>query len=103
MTTALGAICAICVATEPSPTNQRFAVTSVGPLPVCGRHVDDALTKLGYTAPALDIAGWLEQIDAKELQTAALEKIEDYGVADSATGAAFLAVLVEFAKGQAAA
>lgn len=99
MTIPAGMICALCAAD--AGDMRRFAVTSVGPLPCCGEHVDEALAKLGYSAPTLDIAGWLEQIDAKELQAAALEKIEDYG-GDAPTGKAFLAVLVEFAKGQAA-
>lgn len=99
MTTPSGAICALCAAR--GGDIRRLAVTSVGPLPVCGPDVDEALTKLGYTAPAADIAGWLEQIDPKELQAAALEKIEDYG-GDAPTGAAFLAVLIESAKAQAA-
>lgn len=92
-------ICALCAAEGGDV--RRYAITSVGPLPSCGEHVDVALAKLGYSAPALDIAAWLEQLDPKELQSAALDRIEDYG-GDSPTGAAFLAVLIESAKAQAA-
>lgn len=94
-----GMLCALCAAE--AGDERRWAVTSVGPLAVCGLHVDAALAKIGYPAPTLEIASWLEQIDPKELQAAALEKIEDYG-GEAPTGKAFLAVLVEFAKGQAA-
>lgn len=99
MTIPAGMICALCAADGGDV--RRFAVTAVGPLAVCGLHVDPALAKLGYTAPALDVASWLEQVDAKELQTAALERIEDYAD-QGGTGKAFLSVLIESAKAQAA-
>lgn len=93
-------LCALCAELEAADTNYpgRYATTGVGPIPVCGEHVDAALDRLGYTngTEAAGIVGFLEQVDPAELQSAAAELISDY--AEGAVGRAYLSVLISGAK-----
>lgn len=93
-------VCAICLSEAPHALDLTPAQTTVGPLAVCSLHVDAALAKLGYAPSTLDIAGWLETVDPQELQNAAAELVDDYE--NGGIGKAYLKVLVEAAKEQAA-
>jgi len=44
-------VCAGCAAETPYGMSARWAVTEIGPLRVCGGHVEWALIRLGYPAP----------------------------------------------------
>lgn len=92
-------VCAVCLSEMPHALDLSPAETTVGPLAVCGSHVDAALAKLGYSTPTLDIVGFLELIDPQELQDAALERIDTYE-GDAPTGRAFLGALIDAVKEQ---